>query len=220
MALVKYKKVSKARGITVPKDIAEVYGIFAGAAVDLVDELAQNLATDLYAPDTAALNDKLKSDIYEQFGLLPEEIQAIGADAVDAFIAGLENGDLSDKVDDFFENFFESSKTAVDDIVKNKKDGFSVDFSDMLENTDTYSVGEQLGNDFADGFNSAIEDLTASVQAEQANVTAEYTTKGKSNTSTKGCICLRTDIRQKLPRSRKKLSMVSGLKTALPSLTV
>ena len=37
MALVKYKKVSKARGITVPKDIAEVYGIFAGAAVDLVE---------------------------------------------------------------------------------------------------------------------------------------------------------------------------------------
>ena len=145
------------------------------------DELAQELATDLYAPDTAALNDKLKSDIYEQFGLLPEEIQAVGTDAVDAFIAGLDSGDLSDKVD----KFFESSKTAVDDIVKNKKDGFSVDLSDMLENTDTYSVGEQLGKDFADGFNSVIGDLTASVQAEQANVTAEYTTKGKSDTSTK-----------------------------------
>lgn len=36
MALVKYKKVSKARGITVPKDLAEDYGIFAGAVVDLV----------------------------------------------------------------------------------------------------------------------------------------------------------------------------------------
>lgn len=149
------------------------------------DELAQELATDLYAPDTAALNDKLKSDIYEQFGLLPEEIQAIGTNAVDAFIAGLDSGDLHDKVDNFFDKFFESSKTAVDDIVKNKKDGFSVDLSDMLENTDTYSVGEQLGNDFADGFNSVIGDLTASVQAEQANVTAEYTTKGKSDTSSK-----------------------------------
>lgn len=149
------------------------------------DELAQELATDLYAPDTAALNDKLKSDIYEQFGMLPEEIQAIGADAVDAFIAGLDSGDLHDKVEDFFENFFESSKTAVDDIVKNQKGSFSVDFSDMLENTNAYSMGEQLGNDFADGFNSAIDDLTASVQAEQANVTAEYTTKGKSDTSTK-----------------------------------
>lgn len=312
------------------------------------DELAQELATDLYAPDTAALNDKLKSDIYEQFGMLPEEIQAIGTDAVDAFIAGLDSGDLSDKVDNFFENFFKDTKESIkkmtsDDFMSdaekrlfnfNKKmkdeyqlgnvdltarpkvemdDGSTatvlsafdflwqgdeengqyvavhytpilpdgtilddktlseylngtlssaedilakdaenkgivlkvdtdlglteediksiktgkytqriqdlmkscdewdvalheiqeqwVDISNAAEeakdsgsdpidlsglaDTDTYSVGEQLGNDFADGFNSAIEDLTASVQAEQANVTAEYTAKGKSDTSTK-----------------------------------
>lgn len=312
------------------------------------DELAQELATDLYAPDTTALNDKLKSDIYEQFGLLPEEIQAIGADAVDAFIAGLDSGDLHDKVDNFFDKFFEDTKKSVkkmtsDDFMSdaekklfnfNKKmkdeyqlgnvdltarpkvemdDGSTatvlsafdflwqgdeengqyvavhytpilpdgtilddktlseylngtlssaedilakdaenkgivlkvdtdlglteediksidtgkytqhiqdlmkscddwdvalheiqeqwVDISNAAEeakdsgsdpvdlsnlaDTDTYAMGEQLGNDFADGFNSAIDDLTASVQAEQANVTAEYTTKGKSDTSTK-----------------------------------
>ena len=312
------------------------------------DEFAQELATDLYAPDTAALNDKLKSDIYEQFGMLPEEIQAIGADAVDAFIAGLDSGDLHDKVDNFFDKFFEDTKKSVkkmtsDDFMSdaekklfnfNKKmkdeyqlgnvdltarpkvemdDGSTatvlsafdflwqgdeengqyvavhytpilpdgtilddktlseylngtlssaedilakdaenkgivlkvdtdlglteediksietgkytqhiqdlmkscddwdvalheiqeqwVDISNAAEeakgsgsdpidlsglaDTDTYAIGEQLGNDFADGFNSAIEDLTASVQAEQANVTAEYTTKGKSDTSSK-----------------------------------
>lgn len=312
------------------------------------DELAQELATDLYAPDTAALNDKLKSDIYEQFGLLPEEIQAIGADAVDAFVSGLDSGDLHDKVDNFFDKFFEDTKESVkkmtsDDFMFdaekklfnfNKKmkeeyqlgnvdltarpkvemdDGSTatvlsafdflwqgdeengqyvavhytpilpdgtilddktlseylngtlssaedilakdaenkgivlkvdtdlglteediksietgkytqriqdlmkscdewdvalheiqeqwVDISNAAEeakdsgsdpidlsglaDTDTYAMGEQLGNDFADGFNSAIDDLTASVQAEQANVTAEYTTKGKSDTSTK-----------------------------------
>lgn len=312
------------------------------------DELAQELATDLYAPDTTALNDKLKSDIYEQFGLLPEEIQAIGADAVDAFIAGLDSGDLHDKVDNFFDKFFEDTKESVKKMTSadfmteaekklfnfNKKmkdeyqlgnvdltarpkvemdDGSTatvlsafdflwqgdeengqyvavhytpilpdgtilddktlseylngtlssaedilakdaenkgivlkvdsdlglteediksietgkytqriqdlmkscddwdialheiqeqwVDISNAAEeakdsgsdpidlsglaDTDTYSVGEQLGNDFADGFNSAIEDLTASVQAEQANVTAEYTAKGKSDTSSK-----------------------------------
>lgn len=312
------------------------------------DELAQELATDLYAPDTAALNDKLKSDIYEQFGLLPEEIQAVGTDAVDAFIAGLDSGDLSDKVNNFFDKFFEDTKEGIkkmtsDDFMSdaekrlfnfNKKmkekyqlgnvdltarpkvemdDGSTatvlsafdflwqgdeengqyvavhytpilpdgtilddktlseylngtlssaedilakdaenkgivlkvdtdlglteediksietgkytqriqdlmkscdewdvalheiqeqwVDISNAAEeakdsgsdpidlsglaDTDTYAMGEQLGNDFADGFNSAIDDLTASVQAEQANVTAEYTTKGKSDTSTK-----------------------------------
>lgn len=312
------------------------------------DELAQELATDLYAPDTAALNDKLKSDIYEQFGLLPEEIQAIGTNAVDAFIAGLDSGDLHDKVDNFFDKFFEDTKEGIkkmtsDDFMSdaekrlfnfNKKmkdeyqlgnvdltarpkvemdDGSTatvlsafdflwqgdeengqyvavhytpilpdgtilddktlseylngtlssaedilakdaenkgivlkvdtdlglteediksietgkytqriqdlmkscdewdvalheiqeqwVDISNAAEeakdsgsdpidlsglaDTDTYAMGEQLGKDFADGFNSAIEDLTASVQAEQANVTAEYTTKGKSDTSSK-----------------------------------
>lgn len=35
--LVKYKKLSKARGITVPKDLAANAGFFAGAAVDLVE---------------------------------------------------------------------------------------------------------------------------------------------------------------------------------------
>lgn len=307
------------------------------------DELAQKLATDLYAPDTAALNDKLKSDIYEQFGMLPEEIQAIGTDAVDAFIAGLDSGDLHDKVDNFFDKFFEDTKEGIKKMTSdaekrlfnfNKKmkdeyqlgnvdltarpkvemdDGSTatvlsafdflwqgdeengqyvavhytpilpdgtilddktlseylngtlssaedilakdaenkgivlkvdtdlglteediksietgkytqhiqdlmkscddwdvalheiqeqwVDISNAAEeakdsgsdpidlsglaDTDTYAMGEQLGKDFADGFNSAIGDLTASVQAEQANVTAEYTTKGKSDTSSK-----------------------------------
>lgn len=312
------------------------------------DELAQELATDLYSSDVSDLNQKLADDITEQFGLLPEEIQAIGADAVDAFIAGLDSGDLHDKVDNFFDKFFEDTKGSVkkmtsDDFMteaekklfnfnKKMKDEYQlgnvdltarpkvemddgstatvlsafdflwqgdeengqyvavhytpilpdgtilddktlseylngtlssaedvlakdaenkgivlkvdtdlglteediksietgkytqriqdlmkscddwdvalheiqeqwVDISNAAEeatdsgsdpidlsglaDTDTYSVGEQLGNDFADGFNSAIDDLTASVQAEQANVTAEYTTKGKSDTSSK-----------------------------------
>lgn len=312
------------------------------------DELAQELATDLYSSDVSDLNQKLADDITEQFGMLPEEIQAVGTDAVDAFIAGLDSGDLHDKVDNFFDKFFEDTKEGIkkmtsDDFMSdsekrlfnfNKKmkeeyqlgnvdltarpkvemdDGSTatvlsafdflwqgdeengqyvavhytpilpdgtilddktlseylngtlssaedilakdaenkgivlkvdtdlglteediksietgkytqriqdlmkscdewdvalheiqeqwVDISNAAEeakdsggdpidlsglaDTDTYSVGEQLGKDFADGFNSAIEDLTASVQAEQANVTAEYTTKGKSDTSTK-----------------------------------
>lgn len=37
MALIKYKKLSKARGVTVPKDLAANLGMFAGAAVDLVE---------------------------------------------------------------------------------------------------------------------------------------------------------------------------------------
>lgn len=35
--LIKYKKLSKARGLTVPKDLAANAGFFSGAAVDLVE---------------------------------------------------------------------------------------------------------------------------------------------------------------------------------------
>lgn len=35
--MVKHKKLSKARGITVPKDLAANAGFFAGAAVDLIE---------------------------------------------------------------------------------------------------------------------------------------------------------------------------------------
>ncbi len=37
MALIKHKKLSKARSVTVPKDLAANAGMFAGGAVDLVE---------------------------------------------------------------------------------------------------------------------------------------------------------------------------------------
>lgn len=37
MALVKHKKLSKVRGVTIPKDLAANLGMFAGTAVDLVE---------------------------------------------------------------------------------------------------------------------------------------------------------------------------------------
>lgn len=311
------------------------------------DKLAQEFAEDLYSSDVSDLNEKLKTDITEQFGMLPEEIQKIGADSVDAFIAGLDSGDLHDKVDNFFDKFFEDTKESIkkmtsDDFMteaekklfnfdkkmqdeyqlgnvdltarpkvemddgstatvlsgfdfmwqgdkengqyvavhytpilpdgtilddktlydyldntlngaenilakdaenkgivlkvdtdlglteediksietgkytqhiqdickscedwdvalheiqekwvdisnaaeKAKDSSAPVDLSNLAE-TDTYSMGEQLGNDFADGFNAAIDDLTAQVQAEQSTVTAEYKANSKSESDKK-----------------------------------
>ncbi len=37
MELIKYKKLSKTRSVTVPKDLAANVGMFAGGAVDLVE---------------------------------------------------------------------------------------------------------------------------------------------------------------------------------------
>lgn len=37
MDIVKHKRLSKARGITIPKDLAAAKGLFAGNGVDLVE---------------------------------------------------------------------------------------------------------------------------------------------------------------------------------------
>lgn len=37
MGLIKYKKISGARGVTIPKDLAANIGIRAGTAVDMVE---------------------------------------------------------------------------------------------------------------------------------------------------------------------------------------
>lgn len=49
MALIKYKKLSKARGVTVPKDLAANIGLFAGSAVDLV-ETAEGILLRKHVP--------------------------------------------------------------------------------------------------------------------------------------------------------------------------
>lgn len=49
MELIKYKKLSKARGVTVPKDLAANIGLFAGSAVDLV-ETAEGILLRKHVP--------------------------------------------------------------------------------------------------------------------------------------------------------------------------
>lgn len=47
--MIKYKKLSKARGVTVPKDLAANLGMFAGTAVDLV-ETAEGILLRKHVP--------------------------------------------------------------------------------------------------------------------------------------------------------------------------
>lgn len=35
--MIKYKKLSKARGVTIPKDLSANLGLFSGVAIDLVE---------------------------------------------------------------------------------------------------------------------------------------------------------------------------------------
>lgn len=47
--MIKYKKLSKARGVTIPKDLAANLGLFAGSAIDLV-ETAEGILLRKHVP--------------------------------------------------------------------------------------------------------------------------------------------------------------------------
>ena len=145
------------------------------------DELAQELAEDLYSPDVTALNEKLVDDITEQFGMLPEEIQAIGAESMNAFIEGLGAGDLSKQVESFIGSFGTELDNGLDTMFEDWDEKLSESIGDSI-----YEVGKTSGEDFVKGFNEALAELEAAVTAEQAKITAEYS----SGTNTKE----RTDI--------------------------
>ncbi|MGN0599380.1 MAG: phage tail tape measure protein [Oscillospiraceae bacterium] len=145
------------------------------------DELAQELAEDLYSPDVTALNEKLVDDITEQFGMLPEEIQAIGAESMNAFIEGLGAGDLSNQVESFIGSFGTELDNGLDTMFEDWDEKISESIGDSI-----YEVGKTSGEDFVKGFNEALAELEAAVTAEQAKITAEYS----SGTNTKE----RTDI--------------------------
>lgn len=137
------------------------------------DELAKELAEDLYAPDVSALNEKLVSDITEQFGMLPEEIQALGAESLNAFIAGLGSGDLSEQVESFIDSFGTELDNALDELFENLDEDIAKSIGDNV-----YEVGKTSGEDFVQGFNEALAGLEAAFMSEQAKLTAEYSVSG------------------------------------------
>ena len=138
------------------------------------DELAQELATDLYSPDVSDLNQKLVDDITEQFGMLPEEIQAIGAESVNAFITGLCSGDLSSEVESFVDRFGTELDDGLDNMFENWNKTITENIGDNI-----YEAGKTSGEDFVNGFNVALAELEAAVSAEQTKITAEYDANNK-----------------------------------------
>lgn len=137
------------------------------------DELAKELAEDLYAPDVSALNEKLVSDITEQFGMLPEEIQALGAESLNAFIAGLGSGDLSEQVESFIDSFGTELDNGLAAVFENLDEDIAKSIGDNV-----YEVGKTSGEDFVQGFNEALAELEAAFLSEQAKLTAEYSVSG------------------------------------------
>lgn len=149
-------------------DFAQVNGFYKAR-----DELAQELAEDLYAPDVSALNEKLVSDITEQYGMLPEQIQAIGAESLNAFIEGLGAGDLSEQAESFIDSFGTELDNGLDALFENLDEDIAKSIGDNV-----YEVGKTSGEDFVQGFNEALAGLEAAFLSEQTKLTAEYSVTG------------------------------------------
>ena len=183
------------------KDFAEINNYYQQR-----DELAQSLAEDMYQPDITNLNNTLEADITAQFEQLPEAIRAAGIDAVNAFIMGLGDGDLYEQVNTFCDNFIE----ACNDSIKNADTSIDID---SLTDTDTYAIGQQLGNDFVAGFNAAAADIQATVQSEQAQITASYMAGSKSSDTAQSvsedrteCIIIENHISAQLDVDGEKMA--------------
>lgn len=142
------------------------------------EQLAQELANELYQPDIDQLNTDLVANIKSTLGTeLPEAMREAGMAALDEFIAGLTGNNLAEQVEDFGTKFTKDLSESIKNGITN--DNFAIDF-DNLFTQDPYTAGQNFGSDFADGFNAALEEMTAAVQAEQAQVSAEYTMKNTS----------------------------------------
>ena len=87
---------------------------------------------------------------------------------------GLGDGDLYEQVNTFCDNFVQACNEGI------KNMDTTIDLSGLTD-TDTYAMGQQLGNDFVAGFNDAAADIQATVQSEQAQITASYTAGSKSS---------------------------------------
>ena len=136
------------------------------------DAMASELAADLYAPEMEQLNNQLTADITAQFGTLPADIQALGAESIEAFIAGLTSGDMSEQVELFVDNFFTACEDGIDNGFTNLD--LSDSFAALMEQ-DTYTMGQDMGSDFVNGFMERIGEMYAAVAIEQSNISAEYT---------------------------------------------
>lgn len=145
------------------------------------NQLADDLAKELYAPEMEQLNSDLVNGVIAEFGTLPEEIRQVGAAALEAFIAGLSEGDLTESITDFTDSFF----TACNEGIENGVAGLNLTDSIIaaFDEQDTYTIGKEKGGALVDGFNDALSGLYAQFEAEQAYTASLTSTRTPQNSS-------------------------------------
>ena len=149
------------------------------------EQLASDLADELYAPEMEQLNTDLINGVIAEFGTLPEEIRSIGTEALASFIEGIsQTENLSEKVSEFTDSFFNACNEGISEGL----DG--IDIADSIAATlaeqDTYAIGKEKGDALVKGFNDALNALYAQFNSEQAYMSASVSYKQQPYQSASG----------------------------------
>ncbi|MCH5348081.1 MAG: hypothetical protein J1E40_02050, partial [Oscillospiraceae bacterium] len=140
------------------------------------EQLAEDLANELYAPEIDKLNTDLIDSVIGQFGTLPEEIRAIGAQSLASFTEGIleDKENLTEAAQEFMNSFF----TACDEGISSGSIGMENvgdNITSILEEQDLYAVSLEKGSEFASGMKDAFALLEDKLMLAQANVSADLT---------------------------------------------
>ncbi|MCM1578083.1 MAG: phage tail tape measure protein [Ruminococcus sp.] len=144
------------------------------------DELAQELAEDMYSDDLNNINTALTNSIYGALDGLPEQAQAAGKQLLEGLLSGIDisSADLSEYTSAFSEGFSEMYENAIENM--DLRSSFEYAFAGV----DTYSMGTDMAQQFASGFNAELARLTADVSAGQVNF--DVNTAASGNVSGNG----------------------------------
>ena len=123
-----------------------------------LDDEAQAMANEFYAPDIQKLNDNTAEQILSAYGELPAEFGALGSAAAEAFSKGM-SGDITEVITNSIGNFGDGIKSALEGM---KSD---YNFLDFLESTDYQKIGLSAGQDFYKGFSAGLGDIEAARSA-------------------------------------------------------
>lgn len=123
-----------------------------------LDDEAQAMANEFYAPNIQKLNDNTAEQILSAYGELPAEFGALGSAAAEAFSKGM-SGDITEVITNSIDNFGDGIKSALEGM---KSD---YNFLDFLESTDYQKIGLSAGQDFYKGFSAGLGDIEAARSA-------------------------------------------------------
>ena len=129
---------------------------------------SQKMAEEFYQPEITALNQSVKDQIGNAFADLPEEMQALGKEALADFYSGF--------ISAVFEENFDMTDI-VESVNKSFKEGFSetlsgmtaeTDFTTLLDQQDYYETGAAAAQSWSDGFNDNVSLNSAAFTTEMS----------------------------------------------------